>query len=513
MTHRLLSIFLVVGLCLGLWPTLASDAQAQTRKTYALFISGYGKDIWIDSGTPQDWKSRGIIDDYAILDAVVLERLGQLSNIEVQSIDDLSTYLGSRTDELIYELTNLYVQGANADVIVVGHSAGGLLARALTSIVDNYGIPLAYGKGTWRPNIRTVTVATPHQGARIFNRDAQGTADIINSWLSVIERPTSEICGGIAIVAAGAQAALSINLLDELRSIGDRLEEAASLTQTGAGYIDGTNAIVPWSASLKPGGQIVRGINRLPDPSAYISVYGAEKSRIPIRLLSELPGSVLGSTESASLNRYESLRSYFALQRDCWNAAAATYYASLFFAWNGPGARKNANRWKEGERRLKAVDDMWADAIDSYTTETRTGTRKVKVCEPVYDDGSTPTYAPIDDVPMMREQMALRDCNRFESPYEYQTYTYTVRVETKNDGIMGPQYGTWKKSQMNRYDVRSSTSSAQVNAYFSDVPADGGYNHMEIRRSKRAYSTDAFNKGDRTPPFGRIEQWETESVR
>ena len=506
------TIILLLAL-FGLTAGLANDSHAQTRKTYALFISGYGEGVWTDSGTPQDWKNRGIIDDYAILDGVVTSRLDQLSNIEVYSVSDLRTYLGSRTDELIYDLTSLYVKGANADVIVVGHSAGGFLARALTSIVDNYGIPLAYGHGNWKPNILTVTLATPHQGARVFNKSGSTTAGIIDGWVSTVERPTGDRCRGVTWYLS----LTNRSALDQVRALGGQLDEASKLLQYGAGYFDGSNAIVPYASALKPGGRIVRGVNRLPNPSDYLSVYGAEKSRTIVRLASELPfaGSYQGN-EKSIYGDYEDLRKYYAAQRDCWNAAAAAYYSSIFLSWKGPGARKKANRWKEGERRLKAVDDMWVDAIDSYFTETRTGTRQVQVCYPSYrgGGGATPILLSQDEIPGLREQQAaLRECSRYESPYRYETYTYTVRVETKNDGIMGPQYGTWKKSQMSNFNTNATGSGSNGNAYYSDVPSDGGYNHMEIRRSKRAYSTSAFKKGDQAPPFRGIESWKRARLR
>ncbi|MBO6523689.1 MAG: hypothetical protein JJ971_07695 [Balneolaceae bacterium] len=46
------------------------------------------------------------------------------------------------------------------------------------------------------------------------------------------------------------------------------------------------------------------------------------------------------------------------------------------------------------------------------------------------------------------------------------------------------------------------------NQYFSDVPADGGYNHFELRNHKRAYTLPGqFAKGDLNPSMEEVANW------
>ncbi len=47
-----------------------------------------------------------------------------------------------------------------------------------------------------------------------------------------------------------------------------------------------------------------------------------------------------------------------------------------------------------------------------------------------------------------------------------------------------------------------------TNWYYDDVPADGGYNHFELRRYKRAYTLPGvFNQGDLAPPMDEAADW------
>lgn len=52
-----------------------------------------------------------------------------------------------------------------------------------------------------------------------------------------------------------------------------------------------------------------------------------------------------------------------------------------------------------------------------------------------------------------------------------------------------------------------------VNAYYDDVPADGGYNHFELRRHKRAYTLPGvFQAGQLAPPIRDAAIWLDDEV-
>lgn len=72
---------------------------------------------------------------------------------------------------------------------------------------------------------------------------------------------------------------------------------------------------------------------------------------------------------------------------------------------------------------------------------------------------------------------------------------------TKNDVLIGPEYAVWSPGQ-------DPLVSNGLNFYYSDVPADGGYNHFELRRHKRAYTLPGvFTAGQVAPPMGQAATW------
>ncbi len=77
---------------------------------------------------------------------------------------------------------------------------------------------------------------------------------------------------------------------------------------------------------------------------------------------------------------------------------------------------------------------------------------------------------------------------------------------TKNDVLIGPEYAVWSPGQHPLVENG-------INYYYDDVPTDGGYNHFELRRHKRAYSLPNpsggyyFQQGDVAPPMGQAGAW------
>ena len=85
-----------------------------------------------------------------------------------------------------------------------------------------------------------------------------------------------------------------------------------------------------------------------------------------------------------------------------------------------------------------------------------------------------------------------------------ETYTYTVQIPLKNDGVSAPKYDLWNAGdQLN--------SSSDNNFYYSDL-GDGGYNHLELRRYKRQYKQGSNRKGDLAEPMRDTRDWLTGTV-
>lgn len=71
--------------------------------------------------------------------------------------------------------------------------------------------------------------------------------------------------------------------------------------------------------------------------------------------------------------------------------------------------------------------------------------------------------------------------------------------------LLGPAYAVWSPGQ--------NPNDQSVNFLYDDLPTEGGYNHFELRRSKRAYSLPGvFNAGDPAPPMEAAEEWLEEVV-
>lgn len=82
----------------------------------------------------------------------------------------------------------------------------------------------------------------------------------------------------------------------------------------------------------------------------------------------------------------------------------------------------------------------------------------------------------------------------------------TITLPTKNDVIVQPEYATWGPGQDPNDD-------SGPNRYYDDIPADGGYNHFEIMRYKRAYTLPlVFRVGDLAPPMRDAADWIDEEV-
>jgi hypothetical protein len=76
----------------------------------------------------------------------------------------------------------------------------------------------------------------------------------------------------------------------------------------------------------------------------------------------------------------------------------------------------------------------------------------------------------------------------------------SLQTATKNDGLLTPESCVW--------DPGRSLTDNPKNQYYDDVPADGGYNHFELKRYRRNYTLPGvFNAGDYAPPMKEAADW------
>ena len=76
-----------------------------------------------------------------------------------------------------------------------------------------------------------------------------------------------------------------------------------------------------------------------------------------------------------------------------------------------------------------------------------------------------------------------------------------MNKSTKNDVLIGPEYAVWSPGQNPNDRVN--------NWFYDDIPQDGGYNHFELRRYKRAYTDGpgGFVQGQLAPPMEEAADW------
>jgi len=74
-------------------------------------------------------------------------------------------------------------------------------------------------------------------------------------------------------------------------------------------------------------------------------------------------------------------------------------------------------------------------------------------------------------------------------------------TSTKNDVLIGPEYAVWSPGQ--------NPNDRANNWFYDDTPQDGGYNHFELRRYKRAYTDGpgGFVQGQLAPPMRDAGDW------
>jgi hypothetical protein len=136
------------------------------------------------------------------------------------------------------------------------------------------------------------------------------------------------------------------------------------------------------------------------------------------------------------------------------------------------------------------IDRTWGIMIDSFRLYQTTRMMMVNICE----DGMMPGEGHEFD-PGVPDSAYDGRC------WIQQEVELTFLIPTKNDVLIGPDYAVWNPGE----DPEDDNG---VNSFYSDTEPDGGYNHFELRRMKRAYSLEGvFEQGDYAPPMHDATTW------
>ena len=514
----------LLGLCL-LWP---DAAHAQRR--IGIFVSTHaGTEATSIQATATAWKTNGVVDEAFHLDPVTLgkQTLGELREVAESGQSSSRALLdrvfasGSVTAQEFQRTIRPYVPYLpETDFIVVGHSLGGYVARALGTLMQEHGVPTLEAPG-FRPSVAVITLGTPHQGIRAA-ADLPSTFDEIDRWVAEATPPWR--ASSLATAGALITNDYDFRKVGEALSIRRQLTGArSSLTDFANGiefkspYVEGRILPAPIARDLlAPDALLPRSINGLRDPAHYLSIYGTEKDFTPIRASNEAAEVLTGTlgNEKEAYDQWKLLISWY--DANVWGFRGEAGIWSVFAFFTGGAAAIPAaeaaywsTEWTRARNRVKnEVDNMWSRAMNSYSLTRATGYQRVQVC----DDGSGGYYGALDFEtadPFMDVLPKMNVCAEGQDPYVWYPYTYVATVPTRNDGVMTPSYGTWHTSEMPDWNATAGFGNGSGNHYFTDAGQGGGYNHFEMRRATRAYTwpEEGVYIGQPNPTVKTAEDW------
>ncbi|NBC86481.1 MAG: hypothetical protein GVY25_09850 [Bacteroidetes bacterium] len=566
-----------------------SPQVAQAQKRYAAFAHGisFGDDRpsggesvaevraekasrWENSGTPDDWKSTGLITDFTLLRYFDRDLYGGNRD---KTLDNTRSAMMER---FVNQMRDKTAGVSDAEWVLVGHSQGGIVVRLLYKYIqENHSDIDVAG---------VMAVGSPLQGARAarmaYSPSRPNYYDVApemrNFLKNVLRGPIADtIEDGIARIGyqpygGYSWVELGSNFIDYYGLIADGISRIAADTKIDD-RIDAMSYDKRGAEAIGPGGNLINMINSGQQPDRYRSIIGAERHPIPARVgsgavtgsplgLAWLPPSLIGAGALASDQQLQSLGLLFigvgattpdevapgdepTTVRFYYNVMSMYNLLEQFYdseqgpplyleCWDGDGYNPCAreDRWNKGHDALKAFPDTYSEIIDSYKLESRTGYRTV--CPNTYDNGTnlrqnhrfSPPSAqkyvdyylepPDNDDPNDPNQddddgVSGNEC------YE-EAYTYYVSVPDDSDGIVTVEAGVW--SENDRPNDR------RHNFLFGDGGGSAnktGFNHAEVVYNERRFNSYqdpdpysvTFYSGQENPPMQNAENWVRETGR
>lgn len=467
--------------------SIITTGSAFSQKKIGVFVHGFngGSEKWLqESGVPQAWKDDGIINDYVALDYETME----LKNPSSQALL-LSKFIGQMES----------VGSKDDEWIIVGHSLGGIVGRILYPQFRALGY-----------NIVAVTsVGGPSQGAAATNVSKSTiTQNITRIKDKIVLAQKHEIW---AISFGLSMQELFLNLegntdpspKELIASIPDYLETALD---TALGY---TDVIIETGAKGLIGleGEVIQEINNLDKnninlhPQNYLSIIGAEKDKAPIRMIGHIFENEDLKNESETIGQIQDLRNQYFSAHEGWFRQLAKRYDKCRIFKSCRDSRDYAkyreNLWRQAKLEIDRLGTTWATIINSHRFESITYQEYVPYCGDNDGFGDGPGYSGPGGF-FNIDELIDEPCSTNPGG-EYHYRTETVQIADKNDGVVNIHSVLWSKGD---------SFIGDHNQYFDDVPADGGYNHFELRNHKRAYTLPGqFAKGDLNPSMEEVSKW------
>ncbi len=492
--------------------------QANAEK-YVIFISGYGGNVWTSSNTPAEWDGTVVPEGNVLILDDVLRNFPQVllsSTSSLTSTINFEALLSSFLESLIKgEMIELFGEDRNVEIVLVGHSVGGYVARLLEHVINSWNFPSQIAT---IDVVGVITIATPHQGVRVAGVSVGAENGFINvlptmqEYRDKLTVPYNTAQSGIVgnWVSSGSFILTGVDAMTEIEDAFDLLDDQIEFLedQQFIGFdvvVGGVKLGHLYLKEIISPGKVFPNLLNSIQPSAQIrSIYGVEKYPIPVRIADEVVGD---GNEKATADNYSAFRRYYKAEEDYWETLYKISATRAKLPWCIFGCRKKANRakdaakrkenlWKDGRHAIENVDNTWGTIIDSYFTEARYITYQRYVgCDNQPEDEIGP--GSIFDEP--------RPIDCIDNGWETVTELVYVHAAQKNDAVTAPQYGVWKNSDMQNY----SATQSKGNFFYGDTGNKGGYNHMEMRRLKYAYNDPANGivKNERAEPMDQAERW------
>lgn len=477
-----------------LFITFHQTLSAQTKR--AMFLHGYSSNpdvAWkkiprADNGygdVPYRWMYEGIIED------------------------TVTPNLGAIVDEQVYVKTILTAMtqhdpNNNSRWIMIGHSLGGLAARAIEPYVKN---------GLTIPNVLSfpprnlkgiITLGTPHQGAPAAGNlaSAQPIADDVRNkiksgpqwqstygWTGYFLNPF----GYDFIYSVGATVFNYFYLADALG------KAHASVSK----YI--ADATKNDAARLAPNSDwLYTNVLSKSSTVPHVSISGVESTpHTLMRFVSTIDdlGAVTFTNENDAVDKMNNAQNFYqgyenyheqARHSSDWTWIVATAWATANWYIHNEGMI----HWRYGREAIQNLDVTWAGLANATLSSCTSGSYQVWVpCSGYYDYTGTGGSS-YHDLETMFQTVDDYNCQQHLVDGYWKTvyYTYCTYYQDRWDGFIPRSKTVWQYGEsIIDNPIVSDASVGTIekgNVCFDGTgEADGGYNHGELRYWKKNYGT------------------------
>lgn len=544
----------VVTIFVAILLFLPAETQGQDR--YAAFVHGFtfGDDRpggdehymevledkgerWEKSGTIEQWKRENVIDGHIILKYFDRDLYGGSRDKTVDQ--NHSEMMGRFVAEMKEVAPN------DGRWVLVGHSQGGIVVRLLHEYI-RANVPDMNVEGV-------ISVASPMQGAKPTTMSygyRSGYTDVkpvINGLLKdLLKGPLGEAVSNLLkfiVPEVGIAFDIVANVWDPITYVADgviSILEPKLERKLNSMAVDKDS-----KSAIGPDGELIRKINRAPNPDAYRAYLGAERvpvgprvgsgaflepeqvafaplAQFGIRMTGSFFGVGLGElsrifTKDRTLlpGDEPTAVNFFYEVKDAYRDAADYYRYSCYTLLTClTGDYRKFKRWKQGRRAIENFEATYTEIMNAYTLERRWDTRLV--CYSVESDLEEDAYMSFN--PPSADEY-VHGYIMEEECWE-EMYYYYVTVPDKTDGLLGIATTSWDKPMKGMAPRLSSQSILYGDEQSSHRYARGGtgYNHAEMVYSRRRYSSSedpgvsntAFSKGQPNPPMQDNGNWISE---